>query len=66
MYISELADIFETEDLKEAFTKEKHEESLFQPSEVVTHKGDLSNTIYFVSRGIIIEKNGDLDDFNTP
>lgn len=39
---------------------------MFNPGEVVTNHGDVSDNIFFVSRGIFIEKSGELEDFNTP
>jgi len=39
---------------------------MYNAGEIVTHTGDMSDSIFFVARGIMIEKNGDLEDFNAP
>lgn len=39
---------------------------MFNPGEIISEKGHKIDCIYFVARGIIIEKNGKLEDFEVP
>jgi hypothetical protein len=66
MYYSELAEIFEREELHAAIegieAKEGIQEKIFNPREHIPNSGEHVGSVIYVARGTIIEKDGDYDD----
>lgn len=63
---SGLKGVFEQHELEEALQKESFDEIVYQPGKRILKKGDHKNSIYFVARGNIIEKDGGLEDAFVP
>lgn len=65
-YLSELSEVFDKEDLQRAFDKVVIKEKMLHPKDKIVGTGENFGKILYVARGVIIEKDGDLDDFLIP
>lgn len=65
-FYSELSEVFDREDLHKAFHNVNIGEKLYNPKEQIVAAGEHQNLIFFVARGMVIEKDGDIDDFLIP
>lgn len=65
MYYSELAEIFDKEELNEALNGLKVEEQMFNPRQSIPNTNEKVRYVVYVARGTVVEKDGDYDDFIT-
>lgn len=65
-HVSELSAVFEAEELKKAFVDKESKEVMYSPSQIITTNENKGDCVFFVARGMIIEKNGQLDDHQVP
>lgn len=63
-FASELTEIFTTDELKTAISNVN--EHLYEPGSLISSKEERGKYIYFTARGMIIEKNGRLEDHYEP
>lgn len=63
MYFSELAEIFDKQELHDALDGLKPEEKMFNPRQTIPNVNDKVRSVVYVSRGTVVEKDGDYDDF---
>lgn len=59
MYYSELAEIFDREDLQHAIEGLAAQEKMFNPRENIPNSGEHVHSVVYVARGTVIEKDGD-------
>lgn len=68
MHMSELSTIFKPQEIEDALeearklNKKKEQEEVYQPKDKVRIKGEFSNQILYVARGLLVEKHGDYMD----
>ena len=69
IHYSELSEVFDREELQYAFQNlGSREEKIYNPHDQLVSHGDMTNNkcIIYISRGILVEKDGDLDDLYSP
>ena len=49
------------DELHEAIHSKQFPEKIYNPKELLTFKGEKSNKIFYIARGVVVEKDGDLD-----
>ena len=64
MFYSELAEIFDKNELHEALDGLKPEEKMFNPRQAIQNVNERVRSVIYVARGTVVEKDGDYDDFN--
>ena len=69
IHMSDLSLIFSCDEIKDALidSKKEHkdhfeEEEFYQPKDRIINKGEYDNAIWYVARGMIVEKNGEYMD----
>lgn len=62
MRSEELSNVFDLEDIREAFKDQVFEEMPYQPSTHITTKGSTKDTekIFYIARGTVVESDGHL------
>jgi hypothetical protein len=67
VHYSELAEVFSREELHKAFQETTiPEEKIYNPKDQLVAVGEKGNHIVYICRGILLEKDGDIDDLYTP
>ena len=57
--------MFDADDLKAAFDKDT-KEVMYSQSQVIADTDDKGESVYYIARGIIVEKSGRLEDHQIP